>query len=148
MRDFSRSIEIDAPTEAVWAILSDGERWPEWTPTVTSVKPLGSGPLAVGTRVVIRQPRFPPALWKVVALEPGRSFTWVTRSPGVSVVACHGVEASGAGTRATLSLRFDGILGGLLGWLTRGINERYLKLEAQGLKARCESGGRARGMGA
>ena len=148
MRDFSRSIEIDAPTEVVWAILSDGERWPEWTPTVTSVKPLGSGPLAVGARVVIRQPRFPPALWKVVALEPGRSFTWVTRSPGVSVVARHGVEASGAGTRATLSLRFDGILGGLLGWLTRGINERYLKLEAQGLKARCESGGRARGKGA
>jgi len=144
MRDFSRSIEIDAPADTVWAVLSDGERWPEWTPTVRSVKPLGSGPLAVGMKVVIRQPRFPPALWKVVELEPGRSFTWVTRGPGVSVVARHWVEPLGAGTRATLSLRFDGLLGGVLGWLTRGINERYLKLEAEGLQARSESGGRAR----
>ena len=138
MRDFARSIEIAAPVGTVWAVLSDGERWPEWTPTVTSVKLLGPGPLAVGKRVVIRQPRFPPALWKVVELEPGRGFTWVTRGPGVTVVAKHRVERSGAGTRATLSLRFDGVLGGLVGRLTRGINQRYLELEAAGLKARSE----------
>ena len=144
MRDFSRSIQIAAPVEVVWSILSDGERWPEWTPTVTSVKPLSSGPLAIGTRVVIRQPRFPPALWKVVELDAGRSFTWVTRGPGVSVIAKHGVERSGAGTRATLSLRFDGVFGGFVARLTRDLNERYLKLEAEGLKARSEAVGEGR----
>ena len=93
MRDFSRSIQIAAPVEVVWAILSDGERWPEWTPTV---------------------------------------------------IAKYGVERSGAGTRATLSLRFDGIFGGLVARLTRDLNEGYLKLEAEGLKARSEAVGEAR----
>ena len=139
MRDFTRSIEIAAPVDVVWSVLSDGARWPEWTPTVSSVKPLKPGPLAVGSMVLIRQPKFPPAIWEVVELEPGRSFTWVTRSPGVSVVARHWVEPLGSGTKATLSLRFKGLLGGLVGALTRRLNEKYLSLEAAGLRARCES---------
>jgi hypothetical protein len=139
VRDFSRSVEIAAPVDVVWSVLSDGQRWPEWTPTVSSVKPLKPGPLAVGSMVLIRQPKFPPAVWEVVELDPGRSFTWVTRSPGVAVVARHQVEPLGSGTRATLSLRFNGLLGGLVGALTRRLNEKYLSLEAAGLRARSES---------
>ena len=136
--DFSRIVDIDAPTDLVWRVVSDGERWPEWTPTVTSIRRLDQGPVAIGSRVRIRQPRLPPATWRITELEEGRSFTWVTRSPGVSVTARHWVEARGNGSRATLSLRFTGLLGPLVGRLTRGLNERYLALEALGLKTRCE----------
>ena len=38
----------------------------------------------------------------------------------------------------TLSIHFDGLLGPLWGWLTRRLNERYLGLEAAGLKRRSE----------
>ena len=62
MRDFARSVEIAAPVDVVWSVLSDGERWPEWTPTVSSVKPLRPGPLAVGSMVLIRQPKFRQAI--------------------------------------------------------------------------------------
>jgi uncharacterized protein YndB with AHSA1/START domain len=136
--DFSISVDIEAPPDLVWRVLSDGERWPEWTPTVTSVQVLDRRPLAVGTRARIRQPRLPPALWTVTELEDGRSFTWVTRSPGVAVFARHWVEPRGAASRATLSLRFTGLLGPLVGRLTRGLNERYLGLEAASLKKRSE----------
>jgi hypothetical protein len=73
-------------------------------------------------------------VWQITELDEGRSFTWVTRSPGVRVTARHWIEALEGGSRATLSLQFAGILGPLVARLTRGLNERYLALEAKGLK--------------
>ena len=138
MTKFSISTDIDAPAGRVWEVMSDVERWHEWTPSVTRIRRLDAGQFAVGSRAMIRQPRFPPALWTVVALEPGRNFTWVSRAPGVRVYARHCVEPIGSRSRATLSLEYEGVLGGLLGRLTRNITNRYLEFEAGGLKARSE----------
>ena len=136
MTRFSITTDIPAPPERVWALVADVERWHEWTPTVTSITRMDKGPLAVGSRARIRQPRLPPATWEVTELVPGRSFTWVTRSPGVRVRAEHGVEPVGGGTRVTLSVRFTGLLGPFVARLTRRLNERYLALEAKGLAER------------
>ena len=138
MTHFSISVEIRASPGRVWAVLRDIERWPEWTPTVTSIQRVDRGPLAVGSRARIRQPKLPPAEWQVTELDEGRSFTWVTRSPGVRVTGRHWVEADGDGSRATLSLQFSGLLGFLVARLTRGLSERYLALEARGLRERSE----------
>jgi len=140
MTHFHTTIDIQAPPDKVWAVLRDIEHWPEWTPTVTSIRPLDPGPLAVGTRVLIRQPKLLPARWQITELEEGRSFAWITRSPGVLVTARHWVEGASGGSRATLSLDFSGLLGPLVARLTRGLNTRYLALEAQGLKRRAEAG--------
>ena len=136
---FSTSIVIAASAARVWNVMSDVEHWHEWTPTVTSIKRLDDGPLAVGKRVRIRQPKLFPAMWTVIALDPGRSFTWTTSGPGVIVTAHHGVETLADGTvRATLSIAYSGLLASLVSWLTLGINDRYLGLEAAGLKRRSE----------
>jgi hypothetical protein len=137
--DFAIAVEISAPPDRVWAVMSDVAHWPDWTPTVTRVEPLEPGPLAVGQRARIRQPRLPIAVWRVAALEPGRSFTWMTRSPGVEVTARHSVVPTDAGSRAHLALHFGGILGPLVARITRGLNIRYLGLEAAGLRQRCEA---------
>lgn len=139
MRKFTVSIDIAAPAGRVWQVMSDIDRWHEWTPSITSVKRLGGGAFAVGSRALIRQPRFPPALWKVTSIEPGRSFTWVSVAPGLRVVGHHHVEPTSAGSRATLSLELYGIFGGLFGRMTRDITERYIGYEANGLKARSEN---------
>ena len=47
------------------------------------------------------------------------------------------------GTRATLRLTYDGVLARLMGRLTRGITNRYLDMEASGLKRRSEENARA-----
>ena len=138
MRNFSITTDIDASTARVWEVMSDVVRWHEWTPSITSIKRMDNGPFVVGSRAIVRQPKFPPALWKVVAIEPGRSFTWANTAPGIRVVGIHSVEPYGAGTRATLALEFHGVLGGLLARLTKGITERYIAMEARGLKARSE----------
>ena len=130
--ELTTSIDVTAPPAAVWDVMSDIERWHEWTPSVRSIRRLDSGPLRIGSRAIVRQPKFPPALWTVTHLEPGKSFTWKSGMPGLRVHATHSVLDTGGGARATLSLRFAGALGPLFGRLTSSINERYIGLEAAG----------------
>ena len=136
--DFQRSVDIAAPPDIVWSIMSDVERWHEWTPSVRSVRLLDK-PLAVGSRAWIRQPKFPPALWAVTAIEPGRGFIWKSGTPGMWVYGHHTVEPAAGGARATLRLHYEGMLAALLARMTRGITNRYLDYEAAGLKARSEA---------
>jgi len=137
---FSKSIDINAAPDAVLAVMSDVERWPEWTASVTSIKRLDAGPFVIGSRASIRQPKLPPALWTVSAIEPGRSFTWISKGPGILVTAHHSIDPRASGSRVTLSIRYEGLLAKLVAWMTKDINERYLAMEANGLKARCERG--------
>jgi len=138
--DFSISVEIAARPERVWSVMRDVERWHEWTASVTSVKLLDPGPLHVGSRARIKQPKFPPALWRATEIDEGRSFTWVSIGPALRVTGRHSVQAHPGGALATLSLRYEGLLGKLLARMTRGITERYIGMEAAGLKKRSEGG--------
>ena len=139
MTFFQIETEINASAELVWATMRDVERWPEWTPTVTSVRLRTPPPLAVGSRVVIRQPKLPPALWRVGELDDSlRRFTWVNSALGVRVIATHFAVPFGERSRASFSLRFEGLFAEILGFATRKLNNRYLAMEAQGLKSRVE----------
>ena len=137
--EFRTSIDIAAPPDVVWSVMSDVERWHEWTESVRSITLVGGGPIRVGTRAWIKQPKFPPAMWKVTTIEPGRSFTWESGAPGMRVYANHSVDPIGPHTRATLVLYYQGPVGRLLARMTRNITHRYLKYEAEGLKKRSEA---------
>src|SRR5215813_11464461 len=135
---FTHSIDIQAPPNTVWAIWSDIERWSEWTASVTKIQKLVPGPLAIGLRACVRQPKLPVAIWRVTELEENRGFTWVSTSPGAHVTGIHALEPRVGGTRATMTLIFAGPLALLFGWLSRSLTQRYLQLEANGLKCRSE----------
>ena len=135
---FDISVIINAPPGHVWGIMADVERWPEWTTSVRKVRRLQDGPLTVGSKMWIYQPKLPPALWHVTALEHESGFTGTTSSPGVTVTAHHAILPASEGSRVTLSIRFSGLLGPLLARMTSSLNNRYLKLEADGLKKRSE----------
>lgn len=134
------TVDIQASPDVVWRVVRDVERWPEWTPSVTSVRLIDGGPLAIGSRAEVKQPKLGTAEWRITELDDARrSFAWDTRSPGVRVHGWHGVEATPGGSRATLSLDFTGLIGPIIGRLTRKLSERYLGYEAAGLKRRSES---------
>jgi uncharacterized protein YndB with AHSA1/START domain len=135
---FTHSIDIQAPPEIVWAIWSDIEHWSEWTASITNIQKLVPGPLAVGLRACVRQPKLPVAIWSVTELEENRGFTWVSTSPGAHVTGFHTIEPIAVGSRAIMTLIFAGPLALLFGWLSSSLTQRYLQLEANGLKARSE----------
>jgi uncharacterized membrane protein len=140
------SVEIDAPPHLVWQVFSDVERWPEWTASVTSLVGLDGVALAVGRRFAIKQPGMSKLVWQVTEIEPGSSWTWVQRSPGVLVSARHYVSAQPGGrTLVRQQLDQRGALGALIGRLMVKKTKRFLDLEGQGLKARSEQLSRADG---
>ena len=136
----STSIDVAAPPDRVWEVLVDVERWPEWTESVSDVRLLDEGPLAVGSRVEISQPSIPTGTYTVTTLEPPRTFIWEQRQPGSKVSAHHEcVALPDGGTRVELRVVMTGLIGGVVGRLYRKLTQRYLAMEAAGLKLRAEA---------
>lgn len=139
MRKFHTDITIEAPIEHVWNVLSDVRRWPEWTKSVSLVDFLDGMPhLTGGSRVRIHQPKLWAAVWTVTQWHPPCRFAWITHRPGLVVFAEHSLSQTPTGCTLTLTLQFNGLIGGLVGFLGRNLTNDYLGLEARGLKARSE----------
>jgi uncharacterized membrane protein len=133
------SIDIHAEIKCVWDTLMDLERWPEWTRSIDKVERLDNAEFGAGSRVRIRQPRIPVAIWKVTEFELGRSFTWVSEVFGIKSVATHRLEPR---DDRIVGLTLTLVQTGWLAWLVRSRAEKtareYLIMESQGLKRRCE----------
>ena len=138
MRNFQKTVDIAAPSERVWKVMIDVERWPEWTKSMETIRRLEGGPFAIGSSAWISQPKLRPAVWTVTQFDAGRSFTWSANGPGFRVFGSHVVEPTESGSRVTLSIRFEGLLGGIVGRLLRKLNVEYMEMEAVGLKRRSE----------
>lgn len=136
--EFVQCVEVGAPAHVVWGVYADLTRWPEWTASIRSLAYVRGTGLAVGNRVRIEQPRLPAAVWEVTALDPGGSWTWVTRGPGVTTTGTHEVRAlDDRRTEVVSRIIQAGPVGQLVGRLSAGLTRRYLALEAEGLAARC-----------
>jgi hypothetical protein len=116
----------------------DVEGWHEWTESVTSIEKLEPGELKVGSKVRIKQPKLPPAVWTVTAIEPGRRLEWQSKGPGNDTVAWHVTEPEGDGVKATLGIHQRGMFFALMGWYFNGMTRRYVDMELAGLKQRSE----------
>jgi len=140
MKRFERRCRIQASPVVAWRWLADFARWPEWTPTVDAVDVLDPGEPGIGTRVRLHQPRLRPAEWVVERWRPEREFAWASRRPGLRSIASHVLAPEPEGCEVILAFSLDGPLALLAAPMGRKTIERYLALEAAGLKARCEAG--------
>jgi hypothetical protein len=136
---FSISIDISASPAAVWTVMKDIERWHEWTPSIKGIRQMTKGPFRKGTIALVRQPGLPAAIWKVTELREDEGFAWISRGPGLCVTGRHWIERLQGTSRVTLSIEYAGLLAWLMVRLTRRLNERYIAMEANGLKMRCEA---------
>ena len=137
---FQRSVDIDAPQQRVWDVLSDLEAWPRRIETVDLVEVLTPGPLAEGSRVRLKQPKLPEGTWEVTAWDAPTYFEYRQRSSGVTSVAGHRVEAlEGRRSRLALELDMRGLPVPIVARLSRRMINRYLASEAQGIKSASES---------
>jgi uncharacterized membrane protein len=138
------ALHIDAPHGLVWALTDDIESWPRHTPTITSVERLDPGPLEVGSRVRIEQPRLPARTWTVTDFEPGHRLTWWTRLLGAKMIATHQVEAvdpgePSSGTTNTLAVEFEGPTGWPVGKVFGRAVRRAIATENEGFRSAAEA---------
>jgi uncharacterized membrane protein len=137
---FEQSIDIDAPPQRVWDVLSDLESWPRRIETVDVVELLTPPPVATGSRVRLEQPKLPEGTWEVTVWDAPSYFEWRQQSGGVTNVAGHRVEALEEGrSRLTLTLEMRGLLVPVFGRFYKGLTNRYMTIEAQSMKRAAES---------
>jgi uncharacterized membrane protein len=141
---YETSVDIEAPAGRVWEVLTDLERWPEWTASMTRLEIMDGKELTDGSEVRVKQPRMRALVWRVIEFEPERSFSWTSRIGGVTTVGDHRLAsrlASGPDgvVTVTLAIRQTGLLTPVVGLLVGAQTRRYLQLEAQGLKRRSEA---------
>jgi uncharacterized membrane protein len=140
---FEESIDIDAQQERVWEVLSDLEAWPRRIETVDVVELLTPAPMSKGSRVRLKQPKLPEGIWDITVWDAPSYFEWRQKSGGITSVAGHRVEMLEEGrSRLTLSLDMRGPLIPVIGLFYRGLTNRYMTIESQGMKRAAESAGR------
>lgn len=137
---FEQSIDIDARQQRVWEVLSDFEAWPRRIETVEVVELLTPAPVGEGSRVRLKQPKLPEGIWEVAVWDAPSYFEFRQKSGGVTNVAGHRVETLEEGrSRLTLTLEMRGLLVPVVALFYKGLTNRYMTIEAQGMKRAAES---------
>jgi hypothetical protein len=147
-KQLQTTIEIEAPPEGVWAVLTDFPRYPEWNPFVTAI----SGDVVEGARLQVRLTppggramTFKP---RVTVVERGLTFEWLGHL-GISGIfdGRHRFELlpTATGTRFTQGESFSGLL---VRMMARSLDSSTLAGFAamnEALKARVEQAVSAKG---
>ena len=112
--------------------------------TVDTVELLTPAPLAKGAKVRLKQPKLPEGVWDITVWDAPGYFEWTQRTGGTASVAGHRVEALGPDrSRLTLTLDMRGLLIPIIALFYKGLTNRYLNLEAEGMKRAAEAPGSA-----
>ena len=119
--ELRKTTTANADIARTWTALTDVTTWPNWTKSMTSVQRLDDGPLRVGSRARIKQPRMPVMIWQVDEIRDREEFTWSAPAPGLRVTGVHRLVANPDGTtRIELEIQQRGPLAGIIGWLDGG----------------------------
>jgi hypothetical protein len=128
-------IDIDAPPEVVWGVLTDFGRWPEWNPDVKSMS--FAGPLAPGSE--FRWKAGPGTIVSTLEqVEAPRFVRWRGRTMSIKAIHEWRLESHDGGTRVETEESFSGTLARLLrGTLQKTLDKsldeglEHLKREAE-----------------
>ena len=138
MRFYEASSDIDAPPEAIWAVLADGAAYPSWDSGVLSVEGrIAKGEIITVVSSVAPSRRFPVT---VTEMDPPRAMTWTGGLPyglftGVRTFRLT-PQADGR-TRFDLREEYTGYLLPLLWGRLPNLGPSFDQF-ARGLKARVE----------
>jgi hypothetical protein len=102
------SATSSAPPDAYFARLCDHDTWPAWSPDTEWVRL--DGPVAVGTRGVLKPKGGPRAKFVITACTPGREYTDTTLLPGARLVFEHTVQLTEGGSDLSVLVTITGPL--------------------------------------
>lgn len=129
------SIEINAPIERVWSILTDLPRWTEWNSAVTAIE--ASGPVAVGT--TFRWRAGSTINSQVFRVTAPTLIAWSGRTMGIDAVHVWRLSSGRAGTIVTTEESFQSLLVRLFPGTFHGMLTKSLETVLGDLKRAAES---------
>ena len=110
---FSHTLRTTAPPARIWAIWTNVPAWPSWDSPVRQATL--NGPFAVGTRGRLVPRKGPEATFKIVAVEPGQSYTLRTKLPLGALFVKRTLHQQDGQTAFTHEVWFSGFSKGLFG---------------------------------
>ena len=129
-------LQIGAPPETVWSVMSDIESWPTWNPDIKEAKL--EGPLAPGTS--FRWRAGTALVSELQVVDPPREIAWTGRTMGIRAVHVYRFDPSNGGTLARSSESWKGLIPAVFkGYsrrtLQRGIEDSLRRLKVQSERA-------------
>ena len=132
MFEIEETVTIAQPIERVWAFVMDEANDPLWQTTLTDVRRLTEGPMAVGTRVSESRRflgRTIETVWEMTECKaPHRSSIASVKAP-FAWQGTYALEETGEGTRFTI--RLQGSPGGFFR-IAEPLLERFVRREMAG----------------
>jgi uncharacterized protein YndB with AHSA1/START domain len=128
-------IEVAAPTEVVWDVLTTIEDWPRWNTDVRSTEI--AGPVAPGT--TFRWKAGPGTIKsKIETVERPHVVAWTGSWLGISVIHVWRLDRSEGGTRVQTQESVEGVPARLLPGRHRKVFDRATRKSLQALKVEAE----------
>lgn len=140
MWSFENTQTTSAAPEAVWARYADPASWPQWDHEIEYVT--ADGPLEVGTTGRLKPAGGPVTRFVYTEVEPGVSFTDVTKLPLARLTFRHRIEPTADGCRFTHTVTITGPLSPLFARVIGRKIEAGLATAMRSLAAMAERSGR------
>lgn len=134
---FESSIEINAPTEKVWALIDKLEEWPQWMPSIKRIEKVSQGPLTVGSQLSVTAKvsgLTVTLLMTITELVPERNVVMEGKALGTKLTRFYTLEPVNGKTKVTIG----GEVSGALAWLASRGGEKVSAEIAQAAKEQVE----------
>jgi uncharacterized protein YndB with AHSA1/START domain len=131
----SSEIEIAAPPELAWDVLTAIDRWPSWNPDVKSTSIQGG----VEEGAEFKWKAGPGTITSTIEeVDAPRRIVWSGTTFGIKAIHVHTLEARNGTTMVTSEESYDGLLARLFSGRLKKMLENALQNGLQRLKAEAE----------
>jgi uncharacterized protein YndB with AHSA1/START domain len=128
-------IEIAAPAEVVWEVLTALDGWPSWNPDVKSMTVYGE--VAVGS--MFRWKAGPGTIKAIIQrVERPRLIAWTGKTFGIKAIHRYRLESRGEGTFVRTDESYEGLIAGIFRRPLRKALDSTLASGLQHLKTEAE----------
>lgn len=110
-KHFWHSMETSASPERIWEVWTDVSRWHTWDTGLQAAAL--EGPFGLGAKGTLTSLEGRTSRFKIVALEPGISYTFKSTLPMGGLYVKRTLARQGAATVFTHEVWFQGLTGGL-----------------------------------
>ena len=134
---FESTIDINAPTKKVWALIDKLEEWPQWMPSIKKIERISKGPLTVGSQLSVTAKvsgLTVRLLMTIIKFVPERSVVMQGKALGTKLTRFYILEPVNGKTKATIG----GDVSGALAWLACRGGKTVSAEIAQAVKMRIE----------